>query len=355
MDRIENFIYCLENKVRNRENLTNSESLFIGKLCLEHEVEIISRIRERQKSIPGIILDNFGYNSRWGGDLSPGCKYCMNGEIRTIRSSTECNMNCKFCYYYGKKEYILPEHFKVTKIGGSTFTLEDMKILVEEQGKGIPCFSWVWYEPILVFEKIIPLISHISSLGKYQYIYTNGTLVTENKLKTLRDSGLDEIRFNLAATNCSDDIIKVVSMATKYIKNVCIESPMYSDFFNSFIQKKNKILDTGFSYLNLAELHLNDNNINNFQEDIYILKYGYVSPISSRRLTYDLMEIASTEKWNIVINDCSNERKWFRGVKSSTIFGLVDYYSEMPIPLLKIWKSTTNQVKEKALTVIGNF
>lgn len=70
--------------------------------------------------------------------------------------------------------------------------------------------------------------------GIYQHLYTNGTLATENNLKLLGEMGLDEIRFNLGASNCSEKVIEAIKIAKKYIKYVGIETPMTPQFLKNF-------------------------------------------------------------------------------------------------------------------------
>ena len=76
------------------------------------------------------------------------------------------------------------------------------------------------------------------------------------------------------------------------------------------MQKKDKILATGFDFMNCAELHLNPNNIDNYAgESLYMSRQGYISPIWSRDLTLKLMETATSEHWKLLIHDCSNRTK----------------------------------------------
>ena len=56
-------------------------------------------------------------------------------------------------------------------------------------------------------------------------MYTNGTLATEENLRALGEAGLDELRFNLGATNCSDRVIANMALAKRYIPQVGIETP----------------------------------------------------------------------------------------------------------------------------------
>ena len=76
----------------------------------------------------------------------------------------------------------------------------------------------------------------------HQHLYTNGTLATEETLKALGEAGLNEIRFNLGASDCSDKVIENIGLAKKYIPGVGIETPMTPEFFGAFFEKKQAIL-----------------------------------------------------------------------------------------------------------------
>lgn len=86
-------------------------------------------------------------------------------------------------------------------------------------------------------EKYYSVIKKFRDAQVYQHLYTNGTLATEETLKALGEAGLDEIRFNLGASNCSDKVIENIKIAKKYIKNVGIETPMTPEFLKPFLRK----------------------------------------------------------------------------------------------------------------------
>ena len=93
------------------------------------------------------------------------------------------------------------------------------------------------------------------------------------------------------------------------------------------------ILDTGLDFINCAELHLNENNIDNYYGDLmYISRHGYISPIWSRELTLKFMKMADDERWNLVVHDCSNDTKFARGLnlnsKAGMWFGASNYNCE---------------------------
>ena len=186
-------------------------------------------------------------------------------------------------------------------------------------------------------EKYYSIIRRFRQAGIHQHMYTNGTLATEENLRALGEAGLNELRFNLGASNCADKVIANIAMAKKYIPTVGIETPMTPDFYEQFMQKKDAILATGLDFINCAELHLNPNNIWNYEgEPMYICRHGYISPIWSRELTMRFMKQAAEEMWPIVVHDCSNHTKFARDLnlraKEGGWFGASSYACEFPRP-----------------------
>ena len=126
-----------------------------------------------------------------------------------------------------------------------------------------------------------------------------------------------------------------MATAKKYIRYVCIETPITPELYETFMQKKEKILATGIDFMNCAELHLNPNNIGNYEgESLYMARQGYISPIWSRDLTLKLMETAAREQWQPLIHDCSNRTKFARDLNlrahEGGWFGASSYGCEFP-------------------------
>lgn len=276
-----------------------------------------------------------------------GCRSCLLGTgLTAIRKTNKCNLECKFCYNYGELDEIAPIGEGMWEIGGTKFYEKDIDLLLSIQPKPTGV-SYVYLEPFMEIEKYYSMIKKFKAAGIHQHLYTNGVLATEETLKELGEAGLDEIRFNLGASNCSDKVIENIGIAKKYIKNVGIETPMTPEFFDAFFKKKQAILDTKLDFINCAELHLNGNNIDNYWgENMYISRHGYISPIWSRELTLKFMRIAVEENWDFVVHDCSNHTKFARGLnlsgKEGGWFGSSNYgceFSKIPyevfLPILR--------------------
>jgi pyruvate formate-lyase activating enzyme-like uncharacterized protein len=252
-----------------------------------------------------------------------GCRSCLMGTgLSAIRKTNKCNIECKFCYNYGELDDIPPVGEGMWEIGGTKFYEKDIDLLlsIHQKPTGI---SYVYLEPFMEIEKYYPVIKKFKEAGIHQHLYTNGILANEETLKALGEAGLNEIRFNLGASNCSDKVIENIGIAKKYIKNVGIETPMTPEFFEAFFKKKQAIFETKLDFINCAELHLNQNNIDNYYgENMYICRQGYVSPIWSRELTLKFMKVADEENWDLTVHDCSNYTKFARGLNLSSKEGM---------------------------------
>jgi pyruvate formate-lyase activating enzyme-like uncharacterized protein len=265
--------------------------------------------------------------------FAKGCRSCLMGTgLGAIRKTNKCNLECKFCYNYGELDNISPVGEGMWEIGGTKFYDKDIELLLSIHNKPTGV-AYVYLEPFMEIEKYYAVIKKFSDAGIYQHLYTNGTLASEETLKALGEAGLNEIRFNLGASNCSDKVIENIGIAKKYIENVGIETPMTPEFFQGFFKKKQAILDTKVDFINCAELHLNENNIGNYYgENMYISRHGYISPIWSRELTLKFMKIADEEKWDLAVHDCSNNTKFARDLnlsnKEGMWFGASNYASE---------------------------
>ncbi|MEG0134137.1 MAG: radical SAM protein [Clostridium sp.] len=262
-----------------------------------------------------------------------GCRSCLMGTgLSAIRKTNKCNIECKFCYNYGELDDQPPIGEGMWEIGGTKFYEKDIDLLLSIHNKPTGV-CYVYLEPFMEIEKYYSVIKKFSAAGVHQHLYTNGMLATEETLKALGEAGLDEIRFNMGATNCSNKVIENMAIAKKYIKKVGIETPMTPEFFEGFLKKKQAMLDTKLDFINCAELHLNENNIDNYnEENMYISRHGYISPIWSRELTLKFMKIADEENWDLAVHDCSNSTKFARNLnlssKEGKWFGASNYACE---------------------------
>lgn len=329
------------------EILTRQQEIIYAVLA-----QIEAAVERRHVELMGEIkgLKTLGNRTYYVGDdrrFPMGCRSCLFGTgLSAIRKTNRCNLACKFCYDYGQMDCQPPIGEGLWEIGGTKFYEQDIDLLLSVHPKptGI---SYVYLEPFMEIEKYYGIISRFREAGVHQHLYTNGTLATEENLRALGEAGLDELRFNLGASGCADRVIESIAAAKRYIPQVGIETPMTPEFFDAFLQKKQAILATGLDFINCAELHLNENNIDNYYgENLYCTRLGYISPIWSRELTLKLMRLADEEGWNLAVHDCSNRTKFARDLnlrgKEGGWFGASSYgceFSKIPcevfLPVLR--------------------
>ena len=320
--------------------LPEDEELFVRQQEIVYAVyaQIESAVEARREKlmaqIPG-LKSLCGRTYYVGNDdkFPAGCRSCLTGTgLSAIRKTNKCNIECRFCYNYGELDCIPPIGEGMWEIGGTKFREEDIDLLLSIQRKPTGV-SYVYLEPFMEIEKYYGIISKFHAAGVHQHMYTNGTLCTEENLRALGEAGLDELRFNLGGTNCADKVIANMKIAAKYIPTIAIETPMTPDFFEQFQQKKEEILSTGITFINCAELHLNPNNLGNYEgEPMYMTRHGYLSPTWSHELTCRLMKQCMEEGWPIAIHDCCNMTKFARDlnvkVHEGGWFGASAYHSE---------------------------
>lgn len=298
------------------------------------EISVNKRHKDMQSEIDN--LDNLKGRTFFVGDKNKfpkGCISCLFGSgLGGVRKTHQCNLKCKFCYYHDNIDTQEKVPNGMWEIGETLYHEDDIDLLLTIQSKptGI---AYVYLEPFLEIEKYYSVVKKFAEAGIYQHMYTNGTLATEENLKLLAEAGLNELRFNLGATNCNDSVIEMMGVAKKYFPMVGIETPMTPEFLSAFLEKKDKILGTGIDFINCAELHFGEDNINNYSgEKMYMARRGYISPLWSREITLKLMKMASEERWDTVIHDCSNHTKYCRELnknsKQGNAFGANTYFSE---------------------------
>ena len=276
--------------------------------AVEHRRQKLMAQIPHLKSLQGRTL-YVGEDSRF----PQGCRSCLLGTgLSAIRKTNKCNLHCRFCYDYGEMDGQPPIGEGMWEIGGTKFYERDIELLLSVQQKptGI---SYVYLEPFMEIEKYYGVIRKFHQAGVHQHMYTNGTLATEENLRALGESGLDELRFNLGASDCANRVIANMALAKRFIPRVGIETPMTPECYRAMLEKKQAILATGLDFINCAELHLNPNNIGNYWgENFYLCHLGYLSPIWSRELTLKLMRQADEENWPVAVHDCSNMTKFAR-------------------------------------------
>lgn len=243
------------------------------------------------------------------GTISPGCLSCIKGDWFCFYLTPLCNKNCFFCMNSFEKN---PNGFPKTSENIILKTNEDyIKYIKEFKFKGI---SFSGGEPLLVFDKLISLLQDTrDTFGNYHYIwlYTNGALITSEKLKKLQELGLNEIRFDIAANNYSLDAVK---LALEYINTVTIEIPVIPEDVEVVKGKLPTMESIGVKHLNLHQLAVTKGNYENLCKRNYesLARANDINLfpiIESESAAIELLHYGSKVLKKMGINYCSQKYK----------------------------------------------
>ena len=215
----------------------------------ENEAKEANKKRnELLQSISGRINSNFLGNKIGPGRLSPGCMTCGNGNWSCLFIGSFCMADCFFCPQEHKNKKERPPNES-----GLIFDNPDdyVDYLEKFKFKGV---SFSGGEPLLKHEKILTYIRKIRErLGKgiYIWLYTNGRLIDKNKLNALKQAGLNEMRFNIAAGHYD---LKAVKIAAGILDTVTVEIPAVPEDYEILKRCLPRLKAIGVAHLNLHQL-----------------------------------------------------------------------------------------------------
>lgn len=138
-----------------------------------------------------------------------------------LSPTLRCNLNCLFCWRFGKKvdsvnELTLGEYKRILE-EASKLKVEEIRII----GGGEP----------LMRRDILEVMKKVKEYGMFGYICTNGTLFSEEMIKTLVRIGWDHVKFSLHAPDKeTQDFLAQGKSFEKIVKNI-----------KSFVELKKKL------------------------------------------------------------------------------------------------------------------
>lgn len=135
-------------------------------------------------------------------------------------------------------------------------------------------------------------------------MYTNGTLLTADLVKKLRDAGLNEIRFDLSAVAYD---LKKVRLAVGQIPIVTVEIPAISKYFLLLRKLLPNLKAIGVDHLNLHQLRLNPFNRDQLDKRNYTYLHGEkVTVLESELTALALMQHVMDQNIDLPVNYCAS-------------------------------------------------
>ncbi len=266
--------------------------------------EHVSRARQRVRD----IHIEAGGEILCLGELSPGCRACKEGTWDCIFTTMRCDLDCEFCY----SPHAIPREY-----AGSAFGATPEEIAGNHTRTRITGISFSGGEPFVDAQKLCDWVAHFTSRWpkKYYWVYTNGLLAGEENVRRLGKLGLDEIRFNTAATGYDHPtVMQNLAAAARFIPNVTVEIPAIPEHAPKLLSCLTEWCALGVRFLNLHELMYepgtNAASMAGARRAV-VTADGHRTAINpeSRALTLAVMEKVQDERLPLSVNDCSLQSK----------------------------------------------
>jgi pyruvate formate-lyase activating enzyme-like uncharacterized protein len=266
--------------------------------------EHLARVAEQ---VPGATVQSSG-ESVFCGKLSPGCKACKEGTWDCIFITQRCNLNCPFC---------TTPHGLAKDQPGSAFGASPTEVLENYARTRIHGIAFSGGEAFLEPDRLFEWLEILKARRPHDYcwVYTNGLLAAPALLRALGRMGLDEIRFNMAATgyDCRP-VLRHLEVAATCIPRVAVEIPAIAGHGNKLLAGVSAWSAMGVTYLNLHELMRergsNSQGLRGAFETMTLVD-GHQTDFcsASRRLTLAVMGYVEERNLSISVNDCSSQSK----------------------------------------------
>lgn len=244
------------------------------------------------------------YHSFHRGELPLGCRYCVKGEKLVIFVTGICPRNCYFCPVSDHK-YQKDLIFANERAVKETTDLIKEAELMRAKGAGI-----TGGDPLTKVDRVVEYITLLKKhFGKdfHIHLYTSLNLVTEEILRRLYQSGLDEIRFHLDFD--SKHFWNKLTLARNFSWKVGVELPLLpakeKETFEVLEFIKDKI-----DFLNLNELEIADNSQSKLSDMGFRVKDNQSYAIAgSLELGQKILEYAEKKQLELPIHVCTAKLK----------------------------------------------
>ncbi len=265
----------------------------------KNESQRASRLRDEILSALGTVV-SFGYKHTKLDctRLSPGCEICGDGTWSCLFINGTCNCSCFYCPSQ-QDDIGVP----TTNTLPFDKTVDYLDYVEKFAFKGVGISGG---EPLLTLNLTLEYIERIKKrFGEriYLWMYTNGTLLTEDIILKLEQAGLDEIRFDIGATNYH---LAKARLAVGHFKHVTVEIPAIPEDLDTMQTAVREMHDIGVHYLNLHQLRLTPYNFRNLAQRNYTYLHGEkVTVLESELTALSLISYVHENKIDLPVNYCS--------------------------------------------------
>lgn len=230
--------------------------------------------------------------------VSPGCRLCGQGQWSCLFVNNRCNCTCFYCP--------TPQiDTSIPQSQGISFATPEGYIAYLKKF-GFTGIGLSGGEPLLTFSTTLDFLSAIKKefgAAVHVWMYTNGTLFTTERATQLAAAGLDEIRFDLSATQYNT---KNLRLALGKIPTVTVEIPAIPDEIHQLKEMVVEIEGLGVNFLNLHQMRLTPHNLKNLIQRNYSFTHGpKITVLESELAALEIIAFVFRQGLGLAVNYCS--------------------------------------------------
>ena len=207
-----------------------------------------SALARARGAIPGLVVADDGATVHVG-ELSPGCRLCKEGGWICVFLTYRCAARCPFCSAPAS-----PPRAPWSDLGN-----EPAALVARMPALGIHGVGFSGGDPLLEPELLCAWVRELRAAqpAAYLWCYTSGIPASPELLRRLRAAGLDELRFNLAATGYQEPAVwAALGDACALFARVTVEIPMLPADVGQVLELLPRLAAAGVRHLVVHDLVL---------------------------------------------------------------------------------------------------
>jgi pyruvate formate-lyase activating enzyme-like uncharacterized protein len=265
------------------------------------QADVLKEIEDLQSAIQGLRFHK-PHQSVSTGPLVPGCQICVRKGYLSFQVGFACNASCPFCFLQTSP----PDQQDPDERYHRQALLKRF-LRRKDDLEGV---SLTGGEPLLYMAELEECVLQMRAAkpGLHLWVYTNGILANRERLRALRDLGIAEIRFNLAATDYGERALGHLAEARDVFPHLVVEVPSYPAQKEALLRCLPQLQRIGLDQLNLQELCLTEANAARLSGEGYqagVLMASKFFLYGSRRMSYEIMAHCLAQGYSFTVNDCT--------------------------------------------------
>lgn len=202
------------------------------------------------------------------GDLAVGCEHCTEGSKLVLFVTGHCETGCSYC----------PVSFEKKGVPG-TYANElraysDDEIIAEAEAMDATGTGLTGGDPLQDFDLTLHYLKLMKNhFGPEHHVHLYTSTVDFEKIRILREEGLDEIRFHPREEEWmnfdTSELEKILGIEGL---DVGLEVPALPNREKNLDSLISKVFGAGISFMNLNELEFSESNWDMMEREGYLLK-----------------------------------------------------------------------------------